>query len=613
MTKRHIHVVGHTYGPHNEHMDKKLGQMDDVLSNIFKKIDNAPASQCQVVFVFGDHGMTEQGSHGGGTDEETGAALFAHYSAGCGDMEPSLSFGGANGDTNDVGAYPYTQEAFRSIHQIDLVPTISVLLGLPIPYANLGGAVPALLPPLYHRTSSDAFIEINARGDSSDQSGKGFELVEAPFAATTLALNAAQVWNYLSTYSSTANKLPPDSLADLGEILQKANAKFNDALSFSQPQRNAKSPSGPAGFGESNFDSIEYREACSLYKYFLSQATDLGKKVWTRFDTVGMSIGIGLLVVSVIFAIPSLFKNIATSSNSKPLLPKRFQPKKLARKQKIVEGLLLFVFLLFQCILLTFSNSYIVSEESIVMFMISTLCAVSAVFRYLTTTMQGQSNVQILSIAALPMIIMFCSRLNSLFVSGHGMDPIIRKYWAHSPYFFLPSLATLAVMRYGYMRDGHKRRLCDYSHGRFHMLSDITTIGLLGRSWVEKRSEDLTRHGYKSSMAALILSVVGFIISARQLREHAVEQNLLRSKQSKEDRPRKTIGLPQKQQHAEVFHRITVVILKILLLILTITGSSAAPSSVLLLIQAWALLQLTFEDSPGRVSVCIFFSRMKNR
>uniref|UniRef100_A0A7S3Q9B3 GPI ethanolamine phosphate transferase 3 n=1 Tax=Chaetoceros debilis TaxID=122233 RepID=A0A7S3Q9B3_9STRA len=602
--------VGHTYGPHNEHMDKKLGQMDDVLSNIFMKIDNAPPSQCQVAFVFGDHGMTEQGSHGGGTDEETGAALFAHYSPGCGDMGPSLSFGGGNGNgngsgndnSNEIGAYPFSQEAFRSIHQIDLVPTISVLLGLPIPYANLGGAVPALLPPLYHRTNFDARIQNNPRGSStSDQSGNDFELVEAPFAATTLALNAAQVWNYLSTYSSTANKLPPDALADLAEILQKATAKFNDALSFSRPQGDPKNFSNPADVGESNFDSTEYREACSLYKYFLSQATDLGKKVWTRFDTVGMSIGIGLLVVSVIFAIPSLFKNKATSCNSKPLLSAKFKPKKLERKQNLVEGLLLFIFLLFQCILLTFSNSYIVSEESIAMFMISTLCAVSTVFRYLATTMHGRSNVRSLSTAALPMIIMFCSRLDSLFVSGHGMDPIIRKFWAHSPYFFLPSLAILAVMRYGYMRIGQKRRLCEYTQGRFHMLSDMTTIGLLGKSWVEKRSVDLTRHGYKSSMAALILSAAGLMISARQLRRHVVKQNLVGNKQSKDDRPGKTIGLPLQQQDAQVLYKTTIVILKILLLIVTITGSSAAPSSVFLLIQAWALLQLMFEDSPRKM------------
>jgi phosphatidylinositol glycan class O len=75
--------VGHTYGPNNHHMDEKLHQMDGMLSDIFKKIDDAPSSSCQVAFVFGDHGMTEDGNHGGGTDEETHAGLFVHYSPGC--------------------------------------------------------------------------------------------------------------------------------------------------------------------------------------------------------------------------------------------------------------------------------------------------------------------------------------------------------------------------------------------------------------------------------------------------------------------------------------------------------------------------------------------------
>jgi phosphatidylinositol glycan class O len=58
-------------------MDRKLSQMDDALQTIFAKIDKANDT-CQVAFVFGDHGMTEDGNHGGGSNEETHAALFAH-------------------------------------------------------------------------------------------------------------------------------------------------------------------------------------------------------------------------------------------------------------------------------------------------------------------------------------------------------------------------------------------------------------------------------------------------------------------------------------------------------------------------------------------------------
>lgn len=54
--------VGHTYGPHNEHMDAKLRQMDDALTELLEHLDRQQES-CSVAFIFGDHGMTEDGKH----------------------------------------------------------------------------------------------------------------------------------------------------------------------------------------------------------------------------------------------------------------------------------------------------------------------------------------------------------------------------------------------------------------------------------------------------------------------------------------------------------------------------------------------------------------------
>ena len=39
---------------------------------------------------------------------------------------------------------PYSSAGHRSIPQIDLVPTISILLGLPVPYNSLGSIIPDL-------------------------------------------------------------------------------------------------------------------------------------------------------------------------------------------------------------------------------------------------------------------------------------------------------------------------------------------------------------------------------------------------------------------------------------------------------------------------------------
>lgn len=37
-----------------------------------------------------------------------------------------------------------TKDKFRSVSQIDIVPTIALLLGLPIPFGNLGAIIPEL-------------------------------------------------------------------------------------------------------------------------------------------------------------------------------------------------------------------------------------------------------------------------------------------------------------------------------------------------------------------------------------------------------------------------------------------------------------------------------------
>ena len=54
--------VGHTYGPHNQHMDAKLKQMDDALTDLLEYLDHQQQS-CSVAFIFGDHGMTEDGRY----------------------------------------------------------------------------------------------------------------------------------------------------------------------------------------------------------------------------------------------------------------------------------------------------------------------------------------------------------------------------------------------------------------------------------------------------------------------------------------------------------------------------------------------------------------------
>jgi GPI ethanolamine phosphate transferase 3 subunit O len=116
--------AGHRYGPNHEAMNDKLKQMDSVITQLVQHID-----EDTLLVVMGDHGMDPKGDHGGDSPGEVEAALWMY--------SKRPSFGRIKNSPSE-----------RSIAQIDLVPTLSLLLGLPIPFNNLGGPIPeAFLRP----------------------------------------------------------------------------------------------------------------------------------------------------------------------------------------------------------------------------------------------------------------------------------------------------------------------------------------------------------------------------------------------------------------------------------------------------------------------------------
>lgn len=497
--------VGHTYGPHNKHMDAKLRQVDAALSTTLDIIDES--KQCHVALIFGDHGMTEDGNHGGGTEEEVNAALFVHFSPACGDMSLDL--------TPQMGS-KFIQEAFQSIHQIDLVPTVSILLGLPIPFANLGGIVPSLL---------------------------GFEGVRETAAA--LALNAAQVWRYFTVYSTTANKLP--NLPELEERLKDAITAYKEALSHPD-----------AG------DSNSFYKACGLFKIFLVEASELGHRVWTRFDSIGMISGGAVLFLALVVSLLSLFFRSTTIH--------------LPRSQYLEVGMTA-TFIFFQSGMLTFSNSYIAAEQHIVMFMMSTL-GIAIFIRMSNQNTAGRPR------KSQPLRGMFCllipllSRVGELLVSGHGLDPSIRLHLAHNSIVFLSSLSILGFLRI------HMYRILgsQVSHGFVHAVSDCLTILFLGLSWVEKRSPDTTRNGYfwaRLMIGILILSIPISIYEAC----NSVHENSRRGADSKSN-------IAATQLQASLAKSLAVVS-KVLIAIMAVTGPSTAASMVLFSFQVWMLFTMT--------------------
>lgn len=139
--------VGHTFGPSSLAMEEKLKQMDKALRTVFSS-----AGDDTVVMVMGDHGMTADGNHGGATVEETGAALLMYSSGGLLLGSADSHGNGVMGWARDDGKfYKVDQVDFwsRTIAQVDLVPTLSLLLGGPIPFGSLGGVLPEVFAGPY--------------------------------------------------------------------------------------------------------------------------------------------------------------------------------------------------------------------------------------------------------------------------------------------------------------------------------------------------------------------------------------------------------------------------------------------------------------------------------
>ncbi|KAF9039273.1 hypothetical protein BJ165DRAFT_1393353 [Panaeolus papilionaceus] len=169
--------VGHRVGPDHPSMRAKLQQMDDVVRRV---VNDLPEDT--LLIVMGDHGMDRAGDHGGDGELETSSGMWIYSK---GEKLTDLKFGQGGfvmqQDTIPSGllhykTFPETIVPYRAIQQIDIVPTLSLLLGIPVPFNNLG----TVIPELFWRASS--------------------RLTPYQVLDEALQANAAQVMKYLSTY-----------------------------------------------------------------------------------------------------------------------------------------------------------------------------------------------------------------------------------------------------------------------------------------------------------------------------------------------------------------------------------------------------------------------------
>ena len=229
--------VGHQYGPNHPVMQLKLNQMDNVLRKIVTLLD-----QETLLVVMGDHGMDAKGDHGGESDDEVEAALWMY--------SKKEMFGREHANFYK----PPKSAKERAVRQIDLVPTLSILLGMPIPFNNLGAPI----------------TEVFAGSQIPD-----WQKLEAVY-----ALTASQIQRYQVEYSKARN---------LGESLFAIpTALWHDAR-----QRFVESD-------YSNLDLDLHRTGFLAFSAYQKETLQIFRSLWAIFDIASMLQGIGILVFTVL-------------------------------------------------------------------------------------------------------------------------------------------------------------------------------------------------------------------------------------------------------------------------------------------------------------------------
>ncbi|XP_029669534.1 GPI ethanolamine phosphate transferase 3 [Formica exsecta] len=161
---------GHKHGSQHPEMTRKLNDTNTLIKEIVASLEKD-----MMLFVVGDHGMTETGDHGGDSLNEVEAAMFVYSTT------PLMKGFAINND--------------NSVNQIDLVPTLASILGTPIPFSNLGSIILNCLP--------------NNVGDTAGQ---------LSYLLHSLWRNIAQTKKYIEVYSADTYLFSKEQLQHLDYV-----------------------------------------------------------------------------------------------------------------------------------------------------------------------------------------------------------------------------------------------------------------------------------------------------------------------------------------------------------------------------------------------------------
>ncbi len=271
--------VGHRVGPSTSTMREKLKQMDRVLRDVVEQMDDDT-----LLIVLGDHGMDDRGDHGGEGIKETAAGVW-FYSKGealTSGEEDASSFISTLGKAT----IPETVAGARTVNQVDIVPTLSLLLGSPIPFNNMGSIIPEL------------FLEHEAL--------QPFDRLE-----TAMRENAKQIKTYIDAYKGQIHR---HDLAKSWSAAEAAAAEISGIESVDEVTNEATRPTGLTDFlfGKRSDGSASSRSSLMIednselllssfqaHQAFAAHTLSHVRALWAQFSLPDMIIGLVILGLSL--------------------------------------------------------------------------------------------------------------------------------------------------------------------------------------------------------------------------------------------------------------------------------------------------------------------------
>jgi len=192
-----IDHMGHAYALYDQHIPNAINDVEELLLEIIAGIDD------DTILVFGgDHGMTTDGNHGGDLPQETNTAFMAYHKRGFMKYK--------NKDNQDMKKVMRSvNETENQVRQVDIVPTLSMLAGVPIPFSNMGSILNDLYPV------GDYYPNVEGCPDV------GFEMQMVQ----DNHLNTLQIMNYFEKYQNDLhifNKEEYSKITNLAKEEEKA-------------------------------------------------------------------------------------------------------------------------------------------------------------------------------------------------------------------------------------------------------------------------------------------------------------------------------------------------------------------------------------------------------